>query len=253
MILKKFIFYSLLIHLLTISSLSILSFTKAENGMQLRLISIDEVQLADLDQKESAKSPGFVEPQLGPLSNTPGEMVKQYTLPDISSVPPELLKDNSPPLSVQGHFPENSPYATTIMPGAGLAFGGRRENLWEGPPNQETGFTEDNIIIPYDQDRQSYEYLRKLKEKIEEAWQYPLDAAIQGLAGDLYVSITIVKNGTLSKIEIVRSSGNKSLDDEVIRTIQQMFPYEPLPGLWKKDSITIAGHFVYTRSGISIR
>lgn len=247
----KFTLYSLLIHLLAISSLSVLSFTKAENGMQLRLVSIDELQLAELDEFE--KPSDFVERQVAPLSSPVGEMVTQHTLPYISSVSPEPLKDNSPQLSVQGHFPQKSPYATTIVPGGGLSFGGRRENLWEGPPNKETGFKEDNTIKLYGQDLQSYEYLRELKEKIEGAWQYPLEAALHGLAGELYVSITITKNGTLSNIEIVRSSGNRSLDDEVIRTIQQMSPYGPLPGIWEKDSITITGHFVYTRSGIGIR
>ncbi|MBF0402815.1 MAG: energy transducer TonB [Nitrospirae bacterium] len=92
-------------------------------------------------------------------------------------------------------------------------------------------------------------YMRRLKEAIESAWQYPADAARRGIHGDLNISFTINKNGTLKAIDVMRTSGQRSLDDAAVSSVKDAAPFWPLPEEWGKDSFTVKGHFVYRLHG----
>ena len=98
-----------------------------------------------------------------------------------------------------------------------------------------------------------YGYMQRLKEKIEEIWKYPPDAAEKGLYGDLYIRFTIKKNGQLGAVELLRTSGHPSLDNAAMKALKDAEPYWPLPDEWGKDGFTITGHFIYTLHGAYIR
>jgi protein TonB len=117
----------------------------------------------------------------------------------------------------------------------------------------EDEFKTDNGITFDTKEFKYYGYMQRLKEKIEGIWRYPSDAAEKGLYGDLYVRFTIKKNGKLGAVELVRTSGHKSLDDAAIKALKDAEPYWPLPDEWGKDGLTITGHFVYSLYGIYIR
>ncbi|MBF0336690.1 MAG: TonB family protein, partial [Nitrospirae bacterium] len=88
-------------------------------------------------------------------------------------------------------------------------------------------------------------YMRRVKDNIESVWQYPQAEARKKIYGDLYISFTINKNGTLGAVEVVRTSGHKALDEAAVRSIRDAAPFWPLPDEWGKESFTIRGHFVY--------
>lgn len=111
----------------------------------------------------------------------------------------------------------------------------------------DSGITFDTQEFKY------YGYMQRLKEKIEGIWRYPSDAAEKGIYGDLYIKFTIKKNGKLGTVELVRTSGHKSLDDAAIKALKDAEPYWPLPDEWGKDGLTITGHFVYSLYGVYIR
>jgi len=96
-------------------------------------------------------------------------------------------------------------------------------------------------------------YMQRLKEKIEGIWKYPTDAAQRGIYGDLYIRFTIKKDGRLGAVDLIRTSGYKSLDDAALRALRDAEPYWPLPDEWGRDGLTITGHFVYTHYGSYIR
>lgn len=96
-------------------------------------------------------------------------------------------------------------------------------------------------------------YNRRLKERIESIWIYPPAAASKGIYGDLIIRFTIKKNGQLGSVELVRTSGHKSLDDAAIRALKDGAPYWPLPKEWNLEGYTIEGHFIYTIYGYYIR
>lgn len=89
-------------------------------------------------------------------------------------------------------------------------------------------------------------YDRKLKERIEHIWIYPPSAAARGISGDLLIRFTIMKNGKLGAVELIRTSGHKDLDDAAIKALKDASPFWPLPESWGMDSYTIDGHFIYT-------
>jgi periplasmic protein TonB len=89
-------------------------------------------------------------------------------------------------------------------------------------------------------------YDRKLKERIEHIWIYPPSAAARGISGDLVIRFTIMKNGKLGAVELIRTSGHKDLDDAAIKALKDASPFWPLPESWGMDSYTIDGHFIYS-------
>jgi len=96
-------------------------------------------------------------------------------------------------------------------------------------------------------------YLRRLKERIEGIWIYPPDAAAKGIYGDLLIKFTIKKNGKLGSVELVRTSGYKTLDDAALRALRNAEPFWPLPDGWGMEAYTIQGHFIYTIYGYYVR
>lgn len=96
-------------------------------------------------------------------------------------------------------------------------------------------------------------YMRRLRDKIENAWVYPQDAAEHGIYGDLRIKFTIKKDGRLGSVELMRTSGHKSLDDAALRALKSAEPYWPLPDEWGEDGLTITGLFIYSLYGTHIR
>ncbi len=88
-------------------------------------------------------------------------------------------------------------------------------------------------------------YMRLLREKIENIWKYPREAARLGRSGDLYITFSIKKDGRLGKVELIRTSGFRELDESAMKALKDAQPYWPLPDDWKDDELEINGHFIY--------
>ncbi len=88
-------------------------------------------------------------------------------------------------------------------------------------------------------------YMRRLKDKIENIWRYPGKAARRRISGDLYIRFSIKKDGSLGKVELVRTSGYQDLDEAAMKALEDAGPYWPLPADFKDDELTIKGHFIY--------
>ena len=111
----------------------------------------------------------------------------------------------------------------------------------------------DNSITFDTSDYKYAGYMRKLKEKIESIWVYPPEAASRRIYGDLKLRFTILKNGKLGAVELVRTSGYKMLDDAAIKALKDGEPYWPIPEEWGMESYTIVGQFIYSIYGYSLR
>lgn len=98
-----------------------------------------------------------------------------------------------------------------------------------------------------------YGYKIRLKEKIESIWTYPPEAAEKGIYADLYIRFTILKNGKLGAVDLLRTSGYKVLDDAALKALKDAAPFWPLPSEWNEDSFTITGHFIYSLYGYYLR
>ena len=88
-------------------------------------------------------------------------------------------------------------------------------------------------------------YMRILREKIESIWEYPKDAVKSKMSGDLYIMFTIKRKGDLGEVEVLRTSGHRSLDRAAIKALKDAAPFWPLPDDWPEEQIEIKGHFIY--------
>jgi protein TonB len=88
-----------------------------------------------------------------------------------------------------------------------------------------------------------------LKEKIEQIWKYPKEAARLGVSGDLYIKFAIKRDGKLGKVEVSRTSGYRYLDEAVMKALKDGAPYWPLPDDWEEKDLEINGHFIYIFGG----
>jgi protein TonB len=95
-------------------------------------------------------------------------------------------------------------------------------------------------------------YVEDWRVKIERVGEvnYPQAARDQKMYGSLVVTVSIKADGTLERVDINRSSGNRILDAAAVRIVQLGAPYAPFPADIAKDTdiIGITRTWVFTRS-----
>lgn len=90
---------------------------------------------------------------------------------------------------------------------------------------------------------------RRLEDAVYSIWRYPEEARLKRIAGTVLVKMTFQRNGDLSQVELLESSGSKILDDEVLRTLHNMGPVGPLPREYQGETLNLMRFFVYTMGG----
>lgn len=88
-------------------------------------------------------------------------------------------------------------------------------------------------------------YFTSMRKAIELVWNYPYDAVRRGLHGEVGLEFVIAKDGHVSKIRVVASSGHPILDDAIVEAIKLASPFSPLPDGFAKDKLLITGSFRY--------
>jgi len=88
-------------------------------------------------------------------------------------------------------------------------------------------------------------YFSKIKSKIELVWIYPQISVINGEQGTVHLKFTIVEDGNLEDVQLIKSSGYPALDEEAIRAVKAAAPYPPLPKSWGLKRLHIVGEFNY--------
>ncbi len=106
----------------------------------------------------------------------------------------------------------------------------------KGMPAKKPG---DNSVTLDTDEFKFISYNRWLKVKVESILHYPELAALSGYQGTLYILFDIMKDGSLGRLEVLKSSGYKILDDEAVRSIGASAPFQPLPDEWNMDRYSI--------------
>ena len=245
-----------------------------------RLVTAEDIGLEGGDTTH--KSPKAIVP---PVQAKTASLPRSSKKPSIPSAPstgsksPQSAKSQEAPShttapsgSMSNGSEDLKSSQSGIPPGTGLQFPGKREDIEMNAqkskgfsPRQDAKEAAKNIAkktedqkekssLTFDVKGFKYDgYMMRLKDKIEGIWQYPSDAAMRGIYGDLYLSFTIKKNGSLSKVELVRTSGYRSLDEAAMKALKDAAPYWPLPEDWKEEELTVKGHFIYSIYGVYVR
>nr|VFJ48175.1 MAG: protein TonB [Candidatus Kentron sp. FW]VFJ53656.1 MAG: protein TonB [Candidatus Kentron sp. FW] len=77
--------------------------------------------------------------------------------------------------------------------------------------------------------REEDHYLAALRRRIERRKYYPRASQRRGEEGKVVVSFVIRKDGELTDLAIVRSSGIQRLDEAALKTLRRITPFEPIP------------------------
>jgi len=110
---------------------------------------------------------------------------------------------------------------------------GERNRKRDGPIRLDTG------------EPQYVSYFTSIKRAIEIEWVYPEPALRHGLQGKLILEFTILGDGKLEGMRLIRSSGFPVLDQEAIRAVQAASPFQPIPPWIGKSRLDIIASFEY--------
>ena len=85
-------------------------------------------------------------------------------------------------------------------------------------------------------------YVEDWRLKIERVGNnnYPEAARAQKLYGHLLLSVSIRSDGTLEKVEVLRTSGNRILDAAAVKIVEMSAPFAPFPPDVKRDTDVLA-------------
>src|SRR5579864_700497 len=133
--------------------------------------------------------------------------------------PSKVLEDETPPPPNavpygQGGSP-SVPYGQFAVGGTGSATTGGMG--FSGPGGGDFGGR-----FPW--------YVDAVRNRVSSNWlQASVDASLQW-APRAVVTFDILRNGTITNVQILQSSGNRSVDNSALRAIQGSNPANPLPG-----------------------
>lgn len=283
---KRYFLYSLLFHIL----LLVLAFfvirnhkaVKAPEPLIATMVTPEELKEKKQEQKQEQKREKVQEepfrmPRLPKNLPAPEKKSAVPTSPSAKARVTAPAKSIAPSDAGRSHArmpePNNGQRGSSIEPGSNEpgpsqelqkhpsfpAFGTTHDKLFDkdiiarATPGQGEEQKKDNGITFDTKEYKYYGYMQRLREKIEGIWKYPAEAAERRLNGEVYIRFTIRKDGRLGAVELVHTSGYKTLDDAAIKALRDADPYWPLPDSWNEDSFTITGRFIYYLSGTYIR
>ena len=96
-------------------------------------------------------------------------------------------------------------------------------------------------------------YFTKIKQNIEQQWEYPEVALRYGLQGRLSLEFTIGGSGQLEQLRMTRSSGSQVLDEEALRAIKAAAPFPPIPSWIKPIPLSISASMEYHDNRLNYR
>jgi protein TonB len=94
-------------------------------------------------------------------------------------------------------------------------------------------------------------YFNRIKQAINQKWEYPELAKRYGLQGTLLLEFVVGANGQIEQLRLVRSSGSQLLDDEALRAIKAAAPFPPIPAWIKSTPLPISATMEYHDSRLN--
>ena len=205
-------------------------------------------------QAPSAERREVTKPSAPSLPQLAARPRPEPTVPPTQKAP-EALRD-SPPVTV----PERRgltlggprPDTSLVPPGkAAPPAGGARSSLRDQIASLGSGLygNADDIgkeTIRLDsRDPEYLPYLASLKRRIQNEWVYPEEAWSRGVSGELLLVFTLNKNGSMTYLRLVYSSGFPILDQEALRAVKQAAPFDQFPPEMGEEPKNFAASFVY--------
>ena len=172
-----------------------------------------------------------------------------------SSSPPQVLSQNTPGFSVgsllkpKGQNLRQASAIPQLFPGAS-----RLAKLEESYRQKyEKDIAEGDTRFLNSDDIVFGSFLHRLEGAIYGVWRYPQEAAMNGIEGVTPVRITFNRQGEITNIQRLESSGSQILDEEVLRTLKAIGRVGGFPKGYDKDEFHLIAFFQYVGSRRSLR
>lgn len=88
-------------------------------------------------------------------------------------------------------------------------------------------------------------YLLGVKSRIEGIWKYPEAAKRAAIQGKGLVSFTIKRDGSLSELKLLTSSGYPVLDEEILKAVKAAAPFNPMADNMDIKRLNVVASFEY--------
>jgi len=120
--------------------------------------------------------------------------------------------------------------------------------VWEDTPvaMQQAAVAPAPSPIKQDTGLAEIQYIDRIKQKIDDAKEYPQRARRRNLEGVVKVLFTIGGRGELVSISVSSSSGSRILDRSAVKAVQKAAPFDPPPN--KTVTIELPIKYQLTRS-----
>jgi len=92
-------------------------------------------------------------------------------------------------------------------------------------------------------------YFSSIRKAIELVWVYPGEAVRRGMEGEVKIEFRIEKDGNVSRVRIIRTSGFEVLDKATVETLKLASPLTPLPKGLGKERLLVTAAFRYVLYG----
>ncbi len=118
-------------------------------------------------------------------------------------------------------------------------------NIGKEEGEGEEGVQDEETVSLESGDEKYTSYLNGVKVKIEGVWRYPEAARKSALQGRGLVSFTIERDGTVSDIKLIASSGYPILDEEIKKAIKAASPFNPMAENMRIKRLNVVATFEY--------
>lgn len=95
-------------------------------------------------------------------------------------------------------------------------------------------------------------FMRRFRINIYNVWNYPAEAAQREQQGTCLIRVTVDRQGNVTNVQLLESSGFRTLDEEALNAVREGASYGPLPRAYPNDDLKIMAFFQYHLGG-SIR
>lgn len=111
--------------------------------------------------------------------------------------------------------------------------------------NEEAASKEGEDVVNFKSMKFKYaSYFYKFKKSLYNVWTYPASSIYNREQGTVRIQFTILEDGTITNINIVRSSGYPDLDREAVRALKTMGKV-PLSESFSIKQLHVDGYFTY--------
>ncbi len=88
-------------------------------------------------------------------------------------------------------------------------------------------------------------FMRRFRDNIYGVWNYPYEAAQREQQGTCLIRVTIDRQGNVTDVRLLESSGFRALDDEAMNAVREGASYGPLPRAYPNQDLKIMAFFQY--------